>query len=63
MLIVFNFRYNPFIGDGDSKAYRRVEQEKPYGEDFTVRKEECVGHVQKRMGTNLRKLLDSKKGW
>ena len=63
ILILFDLRYNPFIRDGDSKAYRRVVQEQPYGEAVNVRKEECVSHVQKRMGTNLTKLLDSKKGW
>ncbi|GFX58481.1 uncharacterized protein TNCV_416611 [Trichonephila clavipes] len=38
----------------------------PYGEeeDITVSKSECVGHVQKRMGTRLRKLkqMSSKLG-
>ena len=62
LLFISLSSYNPYIGDGDSKAYRRVQQEQPYGEAFPVRKEECVGHVQKRMGTNLRKLLDAKKG-
>ena len=33
-----------------SKAYRRVVDDQPYGPDYDIRKEECVGHVQKRMG-------------
>ncbi|GFV67908.1 uncharacterized protein TNCV_1646031, partial [Trichonephila clavipes] len=29
---------------------------KPYGDDYLIQKIECVGHVQKRMGTRLMKL-------
>lgn len=42
----YNLRYNPFIGDGDSKAFQRVLRDKPYGE-ILIQKEECVGHIQK----------------
>lgn len=48
-------RYTQFLGDGDSKAYKCVIESKPYG-DVKIKKVECVGHVQKRMGTRLRKL-------
>lgn len=51
-----NIRYKYFLGDGDSSAYPKVVQKKPYGDDFKVEKKECVGHVQKRMGSRLRKL-------
>ncbi|KAJ8891059.1 hypothetical protein PR048_010568 [Dryococelus australis] len=47
-------RYVQFLGDGDSKAYRSVAESKPY-QDVEIKKVECVGHVQKRMGTRLRK--------
>ena len=57
-----NLRYNPFIGDGDSKAYNRVLREKPYGPDFQIKKEECIGHIQKKMGTRLRNLINKMKG-
>ena len=49
-------RYTGLIGDGDSKSYKRVCDEQVYGEDCEVVKKECVGHVQKRMGTALRNL-------
>ena len=49
-------RYVSFIGDGDSSTYQTVSNQKPYGEDITIVKKECVGHVQKRLGTRLRKL-------
>ncbi|GFV60306.1 hypothetical protein TNCV_3469421 [Trichonephila clavipes] len=29
---------------------------KPYGDSVPIEKAECVGHVQKRMGSRLRKL-------
>ncbi|GFU34567.1 uncharacterized protein TNCV_1992981 [Trichonephila clavipes] len=49
-------RYTSYIGAGDSKTFSSITASNPYGEDITVSKIECVGHVQKRMGTCLRKL-------
>ncbi|GFY19140.1 uncharacterized protein TNCV_4225041 [Trichonephila clavipes] len=49
-------RYTSYIGDGDSKTFSSITASNPYGEYITVSKIECVGHVQKRMGTHLRKL-------
>ena len=49
-------RYTTYIGDGDGKVYTTVCSARPYGEDVAVIKEKCVGHVQKHVGTNLRKL-------
>ncbi len=54
--------YNPRIADGDSKSHDRILQEKPYGPDHPVQKEECVGHVQKRCGTNLINLTKRLRG-
>ncbi|KYM97486.1 hypothetical protein ALC62_11778, partial [Cyphomyrmex costatus] len=51
-------RYSNYIGDGDSKTYSVVLNAKPYGENFEINKKECVGHVQKRMGKNLRELVN-----
>ena len=48
-------RYVSFT-DGDSSTYQTVSKRKPYGEDVTIVKKECVGHVQKRLGTWLRKV-------
>ena len=49
-------RYVTMISDGDCKNHASVVELKPYGETAIV-KEDCVGHVQKRMG---RRLLDLK---
>ena len=48
-----NIRYIPFIGDGDSSSYSKVDSERPYGAMVFIDKQECVNHVTKRMGTNL----------
>ena len=55
-------RYTTFVGDGDSSAYRVVQQEQPYGPNIEIVKKDCVGHIQKRMGTGLRNLVASYKG-
>ncbi|GFX07752.1 uncharacterized protein TNCV_4160211 [Trichonephila clavipes] len=44
-------------GDGDTKTFNALSENKPYGDDYLIQKIECVGHVQKRMGTRLRKLI------
>ena len=49
-------RYTHYIGDGDSKTFEAISQERPYGDNIQISKLECVGHVQKRVGNNLRKL-------
>ncbi|GFW86408.1 uncharacterized protein TNCV_4331921 [Trichonephila clavipes] len=51
-----NLKYSNYIGDGDTKTFNALSENKPYGDDHLIQKIECVGHVQKRMGTRLRKL-------
>ena len=52
-----NLKYTTFVGDGDSSLYGRVKDAmfQKYGDEYIVTKEECVGHVQKILGTALRK--------
>ncbi|GBM59478.1 hypothetical protein AVEN_131048-1 [Araneus ventricosus] len=50
--------YSEYYGDGDSKGYDAVKD--IYGKDFVL-KLVCIGHVQKRVGTRLRKLKTSNK--
>ena len=47
--------YMTYIGDGDSKAYHTIQKAEPYGPNKIPTKGECTGHVQKRVGTRLRK--------
>ena len=56
--------YTKFVGDGDSSCYGSVNKamNEIYGTDYPVSKEECVGHVQKRMGSALTEFKKSMKG-
>ena len=54
--------YIPFIGDGDSSAYSSICVQQPYGPTVYIPKEDCISHVTKRMGTNLRALIRDYKG-
>ena len=54
-----NLRYMMYIGDGDSKAYPSIQLAQPYGPNKIPEKGECIGHVQKRVGTQLRNLKKS----
>ena len=51
-----HIRITGYVGDGDSKAYHTIAEEKPYGDCFEIKKYECIGHIQKRLGKNLRNL-------
>ncbi|GFU54260.1 uncharacterized protein TNCV_3619131 [Trichonephila clavipes] len=51
-----NLKYPNYIGYGDTKTFNALSENKPYGDDHLIQKIECVGHVQKRMDTRLRKL-------
>ena len=51
----YGIRYVEFLGDGDSKAHKLLLQEAVHG-NVEVQRLECVGHVQKRLGSCLRSL-------
>lgn len=51
-----NLRYTRYLGDGDSKGFANVLENNPYGVDVNITKLECVGHVQKRLGSRLRRM-------
>ena len=46
--------YKWYIGDGDSSSFSDVVNAKPYGGTVGIQKRECIGHVQKRVGTRCR---------
>ncbi|GFW10328.1 uncharacterized protein TNCV_5096791 [Trichonephila clavipes] len=52
-LIKRDLQYTGYYGDGDSKGFLQVKD--IYGEN-SVTKLECIGHIQKRVGSRLRKL-------
>ena len=45
------------IYDGDAKTIATLNDHKPYGDLVTIIKDECVGHIQKRMGNWLKKVM------
>ena len=57
-------KYTTYVGDGDSDSFISVKKamEEKYGKRYELKKEDCVGHVQKRMGTALRNYKKEKKG-
>lgn len=52
-LKLYNVVYAYYIGDGDSKTFSAILKASIY-DNIIPKKLECVGHVQKRMGTRLR---------
>ena len=55
--------YNIFVGDGDSDCFGKVSVEcAKLGIGYEIIKEECVGHIQKRLGTALRELKRKLRG-
>ena len=52
--------YTDYYGDRDSKRFVSVQN---IYAPKVVSKKECIGHVQKRVGTRLRKLKKTEKGF
>ena len=52
-------RYTKYLGDGDSKGFDTVAEKHPA---LKMKKLECVGQVQKRVGKRLRTLKKKVKG-
>lgn len=55
-----NMRYTTILCDGDSRTFNAIQEAEVYG-FVEVVKEDCVNHVQKRMGTALRNLVQKHK--
>ena len=53
-------RYTHYIGDGDSKAHNEVVKNDLY--PGIVVEKECVGDIQKRLGSCLHNLKHTMKG-
>ena len=54
-------RYTKYLGDGDSKAFQDVVAANVYP-GHSQEKDECIGHVQKRVGARLRTYKINYKG-
>ena len=49
-----NLRYTTYLGEGDSSSYSSVVIAKPYGDNVEIKKAEWIGHIKKRVSTDLR---------
>ena len=54
------FRYTTIVSNEDAKAFKHLCDRRVYG-NVELKKEECINHVAKRLGTALRKLRASSK--
>ena len=56
-------KYTTYILDGDSSSYGMIAKvlKEKYSDQYVVVKEDCIGHIQKRMGSNLCKYKTEKK--
>ncbi|GFV47728.1 uncharacterized protein TNCV_4308061 [Trichonephila clavipes] len=54
-----DLQYTKYYGDGDSKGFLQV---KDIFDENSVTKLECIGHIQIRVGSRLRKLKKNTKG-
>ena len=59
-----NLKYTTLVGDGDSDTFKVIKESMAcaYGKRYVVKKEECIGHIQKRMGAALRRFVTNMKG-
>ena len=57
-------KYTTFVGDGDSDTLELIKENMAdaYGDRYSVQTEDCIGHIQKRMGSALRLCVASMKG-
>ena len=60
--VELGLKYKDMLGDGDSATYSSIVDSKPYGDECVPKKLECIGHVQKRVGSRLRMLKNTYKG-
>ncbi|GFX43981.1 uncharacterized protein TNCV_4112601 [Trichonephila clavipes] len=51
------FRYATPLSHGDAKRYQYLKNKEVYGPEIKIKKEECINHVSKRLGTSLRKAV------
>ncbi|GFU56841.1 uncharacterized protein TNCV_88021 [Trichonephila clavipes] len=58
----YDVRYTKYLGDGDSKAFDNIVKNEVYGDNCTITKLECIGHVIKRMGSRLRRFKAKMRG-
>lgn len=51
--------YSHLVGDGDSSVFKKLQEEKPYG-NFAIQKIECSNHLLRNYCNNLKQLATKK---
>ena len=51
-----------YIGDGDSSSFIEIKNTEPYGPNIVIEERECIGHVQKHLGTRCREFCRALRG-
>ncbi len=54
----YKLRYTTMLSDGDSKSHDFISQQKVYWQHVEIKKEECVNHLSKIMGTGLMNVIE-----
>ncbi|GFT39834.1 uncharacterized protein TNCV_4869821 [Trichonephila clavipes] len=52
-----DFRYTTLLSDGDCKSFLELKKRNVFGSETQIKKEECINHVSKRLGTTLRQTV------
>ena len=54
-----------YTGDGDTKSFAEVREKlrEKFGDDYSVTKEDCIGHIHKCMGAALSTYKSKNRGW
>ncbi|GFW25454.1 uncharacterized protein TNCV_3721821 [Trichonephila clavipes] len=48
------FRYSTLLSEGDCKTFNCLTEKNVYMDNFEIKKEECINHASKRLGTGVR---------
>ncbi|KAG8240396.1 hypothetical protein J437_LFUL002539 [Ladona fulva] len=56
---LFGVRYSNYCQRWGCKNIEAILDKQPYSEDFKVIESECIGYVEKRMGSQLRNIKNS----
>ena len=59
-----NLKYSEYIGDDNFNSFGAVKKAlgEKYGDEYVVRKQDCIRHIKKRMGSALRAYKSNRKG-
>ncbi|GFV61326.1 uncharacterized protein TNCV_445421 [Trichonephila clavipes] len=55
------FRYTTLLSNGNAKTYQYLNTNGVYKPEIKIKKEECINHVSKRLGTSLRKTVKERR--